>query len=231
MLDTFSGEGGTVAGYQRAGFHVTAVELDPARAARNPADVVIVGDALEYIDRHGSEYDAVHASPTCTGYSRGTAALPYRLSRYLRLIPAVRDLLTATGRPYVIENVEDARSELVNPLRLCGKEFGLGAYDDDEQWLTVKRHRLFESNVALMSAGGCPGHPRSEQVGGCYGGARRDKTEARTIRHGGYVPANLTVLRTMIGADWMSERGCFLSVPPDYAQFIGYQLLDALRTA
>jgi hypothetical protein len=32
---------------------------------------------------------------------------------------------------------------------LCGRQFGLGAIDTDGTWLTLDRHRLFESNLPL----------------------------------------------------------------------------------
>lgn len=230
LLDLFCGEGGAGQGYADAGWEVVGVDTDGKRLEHYPFEAH-AGDALVYLAEHGHEFDAIHASPPCTGYSRGTAALPDRLDRYDRLIPAARDLLLATGKPYVIENVEDARRELRDPLRLCGFEFGLTATDTDGTPLYMKRHRLFESNVMLFGAGGCPGHPQSDprQIAGAYGGARRDKVEAREIRKGGYVPASLDVLRDLLGAPWMTEKGCFLSIPPVYARHIGAQLLAHVR--
>lgn len=225
LLDLFCGEGGAGEGYARAGFNVTGVDNAPARLSRYPHHHV-QADALEYLAEHGHEYDAIHASPPCTGYSRGTAALPDRLDRYDRLIPATRALLEATGLPYVIENVEDARSELVNPVTLCWTEFRHpGAVtDDDGTPLWMRRHRLFESNFPVLRPGGCR-HPKSMQCAGAYGGARRDKIEARSIRKGGYVPS-VTVMRSLLGAPWMTEKGCQLSIPPAYTEHIGSFLLE-----
>jgi hypothetical protein len=50
------------------------------------------------------------------------------------LIAPTRELLEATGLPYVIENVRTR--ELRHPLVLCGSMFGL----------RVRRHRYFETN-------------------------------------------------------------------------------------
>ncbi len=225
LLDLFCGEGGAGEGYARAGFDVTGVDTDRARLKHYPYESVH-GDALEYAAAHGHEYDAIHASPPCQGYSRGTAALPDRANRYDRLIAATRAVLEGTGRPWVIENVADARSELRNPLQLCGSEFGLTAVDDDGTPLRMERHRLFESNVPLLGAGGCV-HDRSVQVAGSYGGARRDKWEAKHVRKGGYVPS-LDVQRALLGTSWMTQKGCQLSIPPVYAEFLGRQLVDVL---
>ena len=231
MLDLFAGEGGAGMGYSRAGFEVFGVDVSATRLARYPFPHV-KADALEYLAAHGHEFDAIHASPPCQGYSRGTAALPDRLDRYDRLIAATRALLIETGRPWVIENVEDARPELQNPTLLCGRMFGLSAIDTDGTPLVLDRHRLFETStdVALLNPPHMP-HDRRPQVAGVYGGARRDKVEAREVRKGGYVPADLDVLRSLIGAPWMSETGCFLSIPPAYTEHIGTQLLDHLRSA
>lgn len=226
LLDLFCGEGGAGWGYHRAGFDVFGVDLDATRLAHYPFPSHH-GDALEYLLAHGHKYDAIHASPPCTGYSRGTAAIPNRLDRYDRLIAATREALHLIGKPYVIENVADAMSELRNPVMLCGRMFGLGAVDDDGTPLVLDRHRLFESSVALLVPPH-PKHDRGAQVAGVYGGARRDKHEARFVRKGGYVPASLDVLRALVGAPWMTEKGCFLSIPPAYSEHIGAQLASHL---
>jgi DNA (cytosine-5)-methyltransferase 1 len=226
LLDLFCGEGGAAVGYYRAGFDVVGVDTDAARLKRYPFPHVLA-DALEYGLKHGAEFDVIHASPTCTGYSRATAALPDRLDRYDRLIAASRDVLEQAGRPYVIENVADARPELHAPILLCGRSFGLAATDDDGTRLVMDRHRLFESPVFLMQPAHPP-HRRALQVAGSYAGARRDKLQARHVRHGGYVPS-ADVQRALLGVPWMSERGAMLSIPPVYTEWIGAQLLDALH--
>ena len=229
LLDLFCGEGGAGEGYARAGYDVTGVDNDAKRLDRYP-HAAIQADAIVYLLEHGHEYDLIHASPTCTGYSRGTAAIPDRLDKYDRLIGVTREALRIVGRPYVIENVADARPELIDPILLCGRMFDLHATDDDGTWLVLDRHRLFECSEFLL-APDHPKHDRTQQVAGAYGGARRDKREAREVRKGGYVPASLDVLRNLLGTPWMSEKGCFLSIPPAYTEWIGTQLLDALERA
>jgi DNA (cytosine-5)-methyltransferase 1 len=232
-LDVFSGEGGAGKGYMNAGFCVDAVDMSAARLARYPRECsaakVVQGDAIAYILDHGHKYALKHASPTCTGYSRGTAAIPDRLEKYDRLIGATREALLMVGGPYVIENVADARPELRDPLLLCGRMFGLSAIDDDGTPLVMDRHRLFECSEFVM----VPDHPKHDrrvQVAGSYGGARRDKVEARTIRKGGYVPS-ADVQRALLGTPWMSEKGCQLSIPPVYTEYIGRQILERIEAA
>ena len=247
MLDLFSGEGGAGAGYHAAGWDVYSVDNSEARLSRNPfpshlgdmADVMAIliwGGAADFRRKDGrvewltaADFAAIHASPTCTGCSRGTAALPDRFDRYDRLIGVTRELLIEVGKPYVIENVEDALPELRTPLLLCWSMFREpgSVIDADGTPLTMRRHRLFESNVMLTAPGHCR-HPRDVQVAGAYGGARRNAREAREVRKGGYVPKSVDVLRDLIGAPWMGERGLFLSIPPAYTNHIGLELMSAI---
>lgn len=98
LLDLCGCEGGASAGYQRAGWHVTSVDLDPAALKRNPADVTIVGDALDYLAAHGREYDAIHASFPCQKWSANGANTA--ADKWPDLITPGRELLEA-HRPAV----------------------------------------------------------------------------------------------------------------------------------
>jgi len=229
LLDLFCGEGGAAQGYYDAGFDVFGVDTDPRRLKKYPFECV-EADALEFLLAWGWEFPVKHASPPCTGYTRGTAAIPDRLERYERLIAVTRAALRETGGWYVLENVEDAKSELENPVLLCGRMFDLSATDTDGTSLVMDRHRLFESNAAVMTPPHLP-HDRRVQVAGAYGGARRDKTEAREVRKGGYVPKDLDVLRSLLRTPWMTEKGCFLSIPPVYTEFLGEQILAQVEAA
>lgn len=217
-------------GLMRAGFDVIAVDDAPARLKRNPARWTVLGDAFDAIAAMGSEVDMIWAGWPCQGYSAGTRALRSGggVSKHRRLIAAGREAMVATGRPWCIENMEGARSELHGPVLLCGSMFGLSATDDDGTPLVMERHRLFESNVFLTPPWH-PQHPAGVQVAGAYGGARRDKDEARNVRHGGYVPS-ASVQAELLGVDWMSEQGQYLCIPPVYAQVIGSQLLAHIQT-
>jgi DNA (cytosine-5)-methyltransferase 1 len=240
IVDSFCGEGGVSVGWKRAAdrlgipVRIVGLDNDPARLEHYPFEGILVDDAVPWLEQHAGKFDIGLGSPTCTGYSRGTAALPDRLERYDRLIPATREALRIHGKPYVIENVADARSELVDPVMLCGRMFGLTAVDDDGTVLTLDRHRLFEIHgPAVMIPEHIPHGWKSNardgiQVAGAYGGARRDKVEAREVRKGGYVPPNLDVLRALLDTPWMTERGCFHSIPPAYAEHLAMQILPHL---
>lgn len=124
-------------GYHRAGFDVSGIDI--VDQPRYPFDfeqgdaLEAFGDLAEYASVY---YDAIHASPPCQAY---TKAQRLRGNDHPNLITATRDLLQRTGLPYVIENVEGAHDELIDPVLLCGGMFGLRVY----------RHRLFETNFPM----------------------------------------------------------------------------------
>lgn len=218
LLDLFCCEGGASEGYHRAGFDVHGIDIfDGYRKDRYPfpshqgwveplLDVLLDRGTVAF--RYGREavqslgladFDAIAASPPCQRYSITNAA---RRADYPDLIGPVRGMLMQTGKPYVIENVVGA--PLDNPLLLCWSMFNSAGsvLDDDGTPLRMERHRLFESNIALTAPGTCH-HPKCVQVAGSYGGARRDKWEAKHVRKGGYVPS-IPVQRKLLGIDWMT---------------------------
>lgn len=245
LLDLFCCEGGASMGYHRAGFDVYGVDLFDDFSQKRYPFPSLKGDALDALSKiidggwlvferrfegnvfeqiiSARQFDAIAASPPCQHASAGTRAQDR--SKYPRLIEPTRELLNQTGLPYVIENVKGA--DLHDPILLCGSTFGLHALDDDGTKLEMWRHRLFESNVPLTGNGGCLHGLHAQQVAGSYGGARRDKHEARNVRHGGYVPSK-RVQQELLGIDWMTERGMHQSIPPAYTEHIGRQLITQL---
>ena len=140
LLDLFCGAGGATKGYLDAGWDVMG--LDSVRQHYYPTGSMgyVLADFREFgPDWIAQWFDAVHASPPCLAHTRLRNTTK---KQYADLIPATRELLKATGLPYVIENVPDAPLE--NPILLCGDMFGL----------QVTRHRIFESNV-YMTPGPC----------------------------------------------------------------------------
>lgn len=241
ILDAFCCQGGAARGYLAAGFRrVIGVDRDD-HWQRFPGDFIL-GDALLFIARYGHLFRFKHASPPCQGYSIATAGTLARFNHEL-LIPVVRSLFEETtdeGGVWVIENVELARSQMEDPIMLCGRHFGLSALDEDGAKLVLDRHRLFESNMLLVE----PPHPQHEDVlvAGVYGGSRRakkergdtlatlapkDRYEAKHVRKGGYVPRSRRVIEELLGLepDVMTVKGMQECIPPVYAEYIGAQML------
>lgn len=196
LLDLFCGGGGCAMGYHRAGFDVVGVDHRPqpnypfpfvrADALRPPFDL--------------RDFAAVHASPPCQAYSRATAWRGDR-GAHPDLIGAVREMLRASGRPYVIESVEDAGPRLHFPVLLCGSLFGL----------RVRRHRYFE----------CPSLPLA-LLPDC-----RHRADDYSFDHGGKQPES--VYRDAMGCHWMTVAESRQAIPPAFTEFIGEQLLRTLE--
>jgi DNA (cytosine-5)-methyltransferase 1 len=225
LLDLYRCQGGAAAGYIRAGWDVTGID-NAKRHARYYPGLAYTADALEFVATYGHEYDAIHASPPCQFYTRGNAG---RETSWPRSIPAVREALEATSKPYVIENVEDAGWDMRDPVTLCGCMFDLSTIDTDGVQIHLQRPRLFETNWQLTAPRACD-HSAHEWVAGAYGGARRDKYEAKFVRRGGYVPPDKAVVKALLGVEHdMTWEGLFECVPPAYTEHIGTALLAHLE--
>jgi DNA (cytosine-5)-methyltransferase 1 len=218
LLDLFSGAGGAAMGYHRAGFDVVGVDI--VDQPRYPF-AFVKGDALGRFSvvAIADSFDAVHASPPCQAYS--TTASLHR-NEYPRLIDATRELLLATGLPFVIENVAGARADMREPITLCGSSFGLG----------VRRHRLFECHgfeVGMVPP--CDHGSQPEPVDVTGTGASR--TGPRLDGKGGNSrkPRNLAHAREAMGIDYMTRQELSEAIPPAYTAFIGAQLIDHLGRA
>lgn len=214
LLDLFCCAGGAAMGYHRAGFEVVGVDIKPQ--PRYPFEF-IQADVLDLTQEFISEFDAIHASPPCQGYSAMRHA-PGAKGAHL-LIDVVRDRLLESGLPYVIENVEGAAWAMCFPMSLCGTAFGLGA-----QGCELRRHRLFESNLFLKPK---PCRHTDGPVIGVYGGHARK----RAAKHGGrgtqdkWASGHVAAAREAMGIDWMTLAEMSEAIPPAYTQFIGEQLM------
>lgn len=214
LLDLFCCAGGAGEGYRRAGFDVTGVDIEPQ--PNNPHSFV-QADAIEFLDAHGAEFDAVHASPPCQGYSNLRAMHPDR--EYPLLIDPVRERLKKLGKPYIIENVEGAPLQAYSDLfgghgvMLCGSMFGLGVKRG-----FLRRHRLFETSFPVAQ----PVCRHRGPAVGVYG-------------HGGHTGKHRMLYREeaaqAMQIDWMNRDEMCQAIPPAYTEFIGNQLLGWLQTS
>jgi DNA (cytosine-5)-methyltransferase 1 len=140
-------------------------------------------------------------------------------------------VLKAADRPYIIENVTGARSEMLRPILLCGSMFGLEFDKVGESVARLQRHRLFECSFPVYQRK-CR-HDSKVPVLGVYGGHARIRAASwggRTTRDDwSYYGGHLPVASRAMGIDWMTLAELSEAIPPDYTRFIGRQLLVHLR--
>jgi DNA (cytosine-5)-methyltransferase 1 len=229
LLDLFCGAGGCSVGYERAGFDVVGVDIEPqpnypfefrsldalalltkwSRGARGFA----IGPGLsEPIGR----FDAIHASPPCQMYSRNMKHLS---GPQPMLIEPIRELLVATGLPWVIENVEGSPLPDTDDLFgrhgiiLCGTSFGM----------KIWRHRWFETSFPVTERPACN---HSQPAMNPHNVAGRARIYAE---HGRQDPEILW--RNEMGVEWMGRYEAPEAIPPAYTEFIGRHLLAYLEVA
>lgn len=223
-LDLFCKAGGTSRGYQQAGFYVVGVDIEAQ--PRYIGDDFLQADALEVlriligggciIGKSGrvyylADFDLIAASPPCQAYTVAQNASK-NATAHPDLVAPVRELLQATGKAYVIENVPGA--PLINPFRLCGLSFGL----------RVRRHRLFEANFFILTP--CC-QCKNEDYFVIFG------NEIRNRRHGQKAGRknNVHAGRRAMGIDWMTRAELSQAIPPAYTRFIGEQMKQAILEA
>lgn len=205
VLDLCCKQGGASAGYVRAGFEVLGVDIEPQPLY--PWGFV-EADALAFLEtltlagaaRH---FALIHASVPCQGYSK-TQQIWDR--EHPDLIGPMRELLDASGRPWVMENVEGA--PLRNPVVLCGAMFGLNTY----------RHRLFETGGGFALT--APPHPEHTAPIAKMGRLPRDGEMYHAVGNFPGAPR--------VRAEWptasATRRGLAEAIPPVYSEWIGGQL-------
>lgn len=180
----------------------------------------VEADALDYVREHGLEFDAIHASPPCQGYSR-LRHLPWlRGKSWPMLIEPCRKIMEEAGIPWVIENVMDAP---LGGIYLCGQMFGLPVY----------RHRRFESSIFMLQPPD-PGHPVVIGHGRMVNDRRKGTLNAGSSRGAWGRQPIVTVAggqfrkadgARALGIDWMQKPELAEAIPPAYTEFIGREIL------
>ena len=145
LLDLFCGEGLAAWGYWLSGrfTEIVGVDTDNEMSARYSFDFINMSAGeltYDFLD----QFDFIHASPACQGYSYITPDQ----TKHQRLVAATKLMLHASGKPHVIENVQGAVKDLRPNLEMDGHYFGL----------QMERRRFFyvstlESPLRLIKPG------------------------------------------------------------------------------
>jgi DNA (cytosine-5)-methyltransferase 1 len=207
LLDLFCGAGGAAMGYHRAGFDVVGVDIEPQ--PHYPFEFH-QGNALAVLGagfvgwNSLRDFDAIHASPPCQAYSVAAKYQRNAGKEYPDLIGPTRELLEATGLPWVIENVPGA--PMRTDVMLCGSQFGLN----------VRRHRLFEFSEPPFQL--MPPCVHDSHVVGPYGNPNAMKGSGKDWA-------------AAMGIDWMTTPEMTQAIPPAYTEWIGAQLIRHLSVS
>ena len=213
LLDLFCGAGGAAMGYHRAGFEVVGVDIKPQP---NYPFEFHCEDAFSYLEKHGHEFDVIHASPPCQPYSRVTPSTARRKYDF-NTLPVVRTMMIDSGKPWVLENVPGAEHLMLCPFYLCGSMFGLGVWrhrwfemEDPPALTPVCAHSVYKNPLDVTGTGGPTKHKR-------------------TIPGGGWSrkPSSLKQAQDAMGIDWMTRCEISEAIPPAYTEWIGRQIIRA----
>jgi len=237
VLDLFCGAGGCSVGYARAGFEVVGVDFI---AQPNYPYTFIQADALAVLQDPDfiAQFDFIHASPPCQGYSKITPK-HIKATKPDLMFP-VRDLLVQSGKPFVIENVEGAsKAGLRVDLKLSATLF---------PELRVLRERHFEISQHIRDYVPQPILPKprgSVKTGelltcvgyGCPGSGKGQKPSSMVYFRGklkDHLDKTLFENRALaMGIDWIKigtakskMKELVNAIPPPYTEFIGSKIFN-----
>lgn len=195
LLDLYCGVGGAGMGYYKAGFDVTGVDIEPVR---DYPFKFHQGDAIEYLLKHGREFDFIHASPPCQKFSK-MQQIHKNTDEHPDLVDSTRLLLIESRKPFVIENVVGAPLRV--DLTLCGTMFGL----------RIIRHRIFEMN---FSSPPIPGTCNHSDVYDPWHSHKKNRSADE--------------FRSVMQINWVRDAGggkrkgtLAHAIPPVYTEYIG----------
>lgn len=205
-LDLCCGVGGASQGLINAGFSVTGVDIAPQP---DYPFHFIQGDALEFCEKYGRDYDFIWAGFPCQAgnpLTTGTNAST-RLGSYPELIEPGREALLRTGRPFVMETT--AGNRIRKDVKLVGDMF---------TGLQVWRPRYFEVHGFDV-----PQPPMPKKRGRTRGwrhGIYYDGPYLAVYGQGGG-KATVPEAKLAMGIDWTdSLKSLAEAIPPAYSQYL-----------
>lgn len=217
VLDACCGVGGASAGYMDAGFRVTGIDI--VDQPDYCGDALIIGDAVDYIIKHGYKYNFIHTGHPCQYDCMLTAGTnQHRKHMYVDLMGPIRQALNIAGRPWVMEQPPGKASKRMRvDLTLCGNMFQLNTF----------RHRNFEIEGFEVPEAFHVKH--DDYTRGWRHGVYREGRNIAVYGDGGG-KGTIAEWQTAMGIDWTSNRKSIAeAIPPAYTNHIGKDIMDQLE--
>jgi DNA (cytosine-5)-methyltransferase 1 len=207
-LDLYCCSGGAGTGLDQAGFDVTGIDINPQK---NYPYRFIQANVMTLPISYLKMFDFIWASPPCQQYTQSAEQWRLAGKEYPDLIEPTREMLKASGKPYVIENVPGA--PLINPITLCGNMFGLRTY----------RHRLFETNFPAIE----PFHWAHTAKNAKMGRAPKEGEFLQIVGHFSGVP----LAQEIMGLPGRTQYELAQAIPPAYSKYLAEQYLETAQVA
>ena len=196
--------GGASTGLAKAGFDVVGVDIEPQ--PRYPYAFIQEDALTSSLDG----FDAFWASPTCQEYSRASIQWRKKGKKYPDWLAQIRERLIASGKPYIIENVEGA--PLINPTKLTASNFGL----------RIRRTRLFETSFEMPLILVKPTNHTNFRM------CRPLRLDEEITPVGHFTGINL--VKQITGFHWMNQEELAEAIPWQFSEFLGkYLLAEVMR--
>lgn len=220
ILDGCCGAGGATRGYVDAGHEVWGADIEPQpNYCKSGATGFRQADILDLLANPAAlaMFDFIHVSPPCQRGSKMSNCRPGLAETYPDLVSPVRELLAASGKPYVIEQPEHGLP-LIDPVILCGWQFGYPLY----------RHRCFEAGGGVvlphpMAQPDPPRRPRSCGWDHPVPAAKAGHWEpGKFVSVAGHERVGLT--RPAMAIDWTTREELAEAIPPYFTYWIGGHL-------
>ena len=212
VFDACCCAGGMTRGYIQAGHEVHGADIAPQpNYLKSGAASFTQGDVLDLLADPAflAPFDFISASPPCQWGSSIMACRPGLAAKYPNLVGPVRELLEASGKPWVIEQPErPGKIALRNPVTLCAWTMGRNLY----------RHRLFEAGGGFVLAK--PPPHRKHTIPASRAGHWVPGTIMSVAGH----IAPVAHARAIMEMGWSTREELAEAVPPYMARVIGEQI-------
>lgn len=151
VLNLYAGLGGNRKLWKNV--EITAVEIDPKISSiysrLYPEDILVVGDAHQYLLNHAEEFDFIWSSPPCQSHSKMAKATRHKLRRYvdMSLYQEIIFLQNFFKGKWVVENVVPFYEPLISG-KIVGRHMYWSNFDVGDYKEPIPSNFINLCNVA-----------------------------------------------------------------------------------